>query len=264
MRHALCEQLVQQPGMLRREMAAFVYERFGVEVSESTITRALKAQSWSRKTIRRVANQRNPSLRGFCHYRWKLEQCRSSTWYSSMNLVLINVMDFNGRGGLPKGRTPEQKSKLQRGKRLQVLAAYTQRGVQLRVYPRSTDAAVFEDFIDQLLHHCGRWPELETVLVMDNATIHYSDTVEQLCKDAGVKLMFLAPYSPDTNPIEEFFAEVRDCVKSRWEGHVGIISRDFRTYIMSYMEAVGSRQASAEGHFRKSGIAVEQALETAE
>jgi hypothetical protein len=99
---------------------------------------------------------------------------------------------------------------------------------------------------------------------MDNATIHYSDRVEQLCKDTGVKLMFLAPYSPDTNPIEEFFAEVKDYVKSRWEEHIGLISRDFRAYVMSCVEAVGSRQTSAEGHFRKSGIAIEQAPETAE
>lgn len=155
-------------------MAAFVYNKFGVEVSESTVTRTLKAQSWSRKTIRRVANQRNPSLRDFYHYRLKLEQCRS------YQLIFINKSGVDKRDGLrrkgwaPKGKTPEQKSKFQRGQRLQILAAYTQRGVKLaRVYPGITDAVTFEDFINQLLHHYGRWPEPDSVLVMDNATIHY-------------------------------------------------------------------------------------------
>jgi transposase len=264
-RHALCEQLSEKPGMLRREMVAFIYDRFGVEVSESTITRTLKAQSWSRKTIRRVANQRNPALRDFYHYRLKLEKCRS------YQLIFIDESGIDKRDGLrrkgwaPKGKTPEQKSRFQRGQRLQILAAYTQRGVKLaRVFPGSTDAAVFEDFIDQLLHHCSRWPEPESVLVMDNATIHYSDRIEQLCKDAGVKLMYLAPYSPDTNPIEEFFAEVKEYVKSRWDEHVGLISRDVRAYVMSCVEAVGNRQASAEGHFRKAGLAVEEHPEETE
>jgi hypothetical protein len=47
-----------------------------------------------------------------------------------------------------------------------------------RVFPGSTDTDTFEDFIDPLLHHCGRWLEPEPVLVMDNASIYHSERVE--------------------------------------------------------------------------------------
>ena len=77
----------------------------------------------------------------------------------------------------------------------------------------STDSDVFEDFIEQLLPHCGRWPEPESVLVMDNASFHRTERIEQMCADAGVKLVYLAPYSPDLNPIEEFFAELKKLIK---------------------------------------------------
>jgi hypothetical protein len=40
-----------------------------------------------------------------------------------------------------------------------------------RVFRGSTDAAVFEDFVDELLRHCGRWPEPKSVLVMDNCIV---------------------------------------------------------------------------------------------
>lgn len=40
----------------------------------------------------------------------------------------------------------------------------------------STDAAVFEDFSDQLRHH-GRWPEPESVSVIDNASVHYTECI---------------------------------------------------------------------------------------
>jgi hypothetical protein len=35
-----------------------------------------------------------------------------------------------------------------------------------------TDASVFEDLVDELLRHCGRWLELKSVLVMDNASVN--------------------------------------------------------------------------------------------
>ena len=78
-----------------------------------------------------------------------------------------------------------------------------------RIFKGSTDAAFFELFIGQLLQHCGRWPEPKSVLVMDNASFHHSDRIKILCAEAGVKLLYLPPYSPGFNPIEEFFAELK-------------------------------------------------------
>jgi hypothetical protein len=46
---------------------------------------------------------------------------------------------------------------------------------------------MFEDFIEQLLHHCGEWPEPKSVLVMDNAFFHHTERISKLCSNAGVK-----------------------------------------------------------------------------
>jgi transposase len=51
------------------------------------------------------------------------------------------------------------------------------------------------------------------VLVMDNASFHHTKRIEQMCADAGVKLMYLPPYSPDLNLIEEFFSELKAFIK---------------------------------------------------
>jgi transposase len=37
-----------------------------------------------------------------------------------------------------------------------------------------------------------------------------------MCREAGVKLLYLPPYSPDLNPIEEFFAELKAFIKKQW------------------------------------------------
>ena len=34
-----------------------------------------------------------------------------------------------------------------------------------------------------------------------------------MCKGAGIKLEYLPPYSPDFNPIEEAFAELKACIR---------------------------------------------------
>jgi len=97
---------------------------------------------------------------------------------------------------------------------------------------------------------------------MDNVGFHYSDKVREMYVDAGVKLDFTPPYTPRTDPIEEFFGEVKTHVKSQRKTYRGLIQRDFETYIKGCVKAVGSRQESAEGHFRNAGLYVEQPPKT--
>jgi hypothetical protein len=84
----------------------------------------------------------------------------------------------------------QEVSQFHRDERSQILPAYAQDGILLtRIFRSSTDAAMFEDFIEELLCHCGRWPEPKSVLVMDNASFHHSQKIWQLGADAGVKLV---------------------------------------------------------------------------
>jgi transposase len=99
------------------------------------------------------------------------------------------------------------------------------------VFQGTTNSALFEDFIKQLLHYCGRWPEPKFVLIIDNALFYYSERIEQMCLDAGVKLLYLPPYSPDLNPIEEFFAELKAFIKKQWHEYEDNLYQDFRVFL---------------------------------
>jgi transposase len=89
------------------------------------------------------------------------------------------------------------------------------RGFLARVFQGSTDGEVFGDLIEQLLLHCGRRPELRSLLIMENASFHRTERIEQLCHEAGVKFVYLPLYSLDLNPIEELFAELKAFIKKR-------------------------------------------------
>lgn len=58
--------------------------------------------------------------------------------------------------------------------------------------------------------------EPKSVLIMDNASFHLSDRIEGMCAEAGVKSVYLPPYSPDLNPIEEFFFELKAFISRHW------------------------------------------------
>jgi transposase len=97
---------------------------------------------------------------------------------------------------------------------------------------------------------------------MDNASFHLSDMIEQMCAEAGVRLTFLAPYTPDLNPIEEFFAELKTYMRKERRNHVELYENDFGAFVRHAVDIVGARQASVEGHFRHSRIYVKQSPET--
>lgn len=68
--------------------------------------------------------------------------------------------------------------------------------------------------------------------------------------DAGEKLLYLPPYSPDLNPIEEFFAELKGFIKRSWSFYKESPDQGFDTFLRWYVDTVGAKEESASGHFR--------------
>ncbi len=60
-----------------------------------------------------------------------------------------------------------------------------------------------------------RVPVLTTgqVVVMDNATFHKGGRIEQLIQNAGCKLLYLPPYSPDLNKIEKCWSWLKSRIR---------------------------------------------------
>ena len=52
------------------------------------------------------------------------------------------------------------------------------------------------------------------VVVMDNATAHHDSRVRSVLAAAGVRLLYLPPYSPDFNPIEPAWAIVKKHIRA--------------------------------------------------
>jgi transposase len=70
----------------------------------------------------------------------------------------------------------------------------------------STTREVFETYIERVLS-----PSLSPgqIVVMDNLSSHKGSRISELIEARGCELLYLPPYSPDMNPIEEAFAKIK-------------------------------------------------------
>ncbi len=63
------------------------------------------------------------------------------------------------------------------------------------------------------------------IVVIDNLGSHKSDAVRAAIRAAGARLLFLPPYSPDLNPIEQMFAKLKGLLRKAEERTVEAVWR---------------------------------------
>lgn len=77
-------------------------------------------------------------------------------------------------------------------------------------YNGTTTGDFFEMwFSDCLLKHV----EKGCTVIMDNASFHRKNKLRELAEKAGIELLFLPPYSPDFNPIEKTWANMKRALR---------------------------------------------------
>ena len=98
-----------------------------------------------------------------------------------------------------------------RGKNTTLLTSLHQGGMgPSMAVEGATTARVFETYVERLLAPALRPGQ---VVVMDNLGAHRPRRVRELIEARGCELIYLPPYSPDLNPIEEAFAKVKQILR---------------------------------------------------
>ena len=111
----------------------------------------------------------------------------------------------------PKGERARGKAPRNWGKNVSLVCAIDSGGVKPSMSVEgAVDAKAFESYVEHLLA-----PTLKRgqIVVMDNLSVHKSKKVEAIIEGAGAEVLFLPPYSPDYNPIEEAFSKVKGILR---------------------------------------------------
>lgn len=203
-----------------------------------TICRALRHDlQWTRKVIEKRAREaRASSVR---EYRVKLEQF----YRFPAQLMFVDETGKDNRGSMrryaysPVGQRAVVSMPFARGERVSALAAFGYQGGQVirgsiccslllrhLTYKLTlhsgfiawhlgegtyTRAKFHEAFVTHILPHVNPYPLHHSIVVMDNAKIHHYKELEQAINGKGGILLFLPPYSPQLNPIEVGFSNVK-------------------------------------------------------
>ena len=180
-------------------------------MSPSTVCRLLRSYGFTRKKIRQVASQRCASLRGAFVAQCHLLDVNMFVWIDETGSDARNRIRKYGYA--LKGKTPVCHRFLCRGRRTNAIAAISTSGLlTLELTTSTVNWEVFYDFvrgslIPQMMPFNGTNPC--SVAVMDNLSVHHVPEIISLFQQAGILVMFLPPYSPDLNPMEESFSYVK-------------------------------------------------------
>lgn len=133
---------------------------------------------------------------------------------------------------------------------LTVLAALTTTGVLASMTIESpTDGDIFLAFVEQVLA-----PRLEPghVVILDNLGAHKVPGVRPLIEDRGAQLLYLPPYSPDFNPIEQAWSKLKQLLR----GAKARVLEQLEPAIAHALSAITAHNAQA--FFRHCGYGIQQ------
>ena len=82
-----------------------------------------------------------------------------------------------------------------------------------RKISKDTTAYHVVKFIEQTMNILDQQGKREVYIVMNNCRIHHSEFVKDFIKNRGYKPLFMPPYSPFLNPIEECWSKIKSYTK---------------------------------------------------
>lgn len=127
----------------------------------------------------------------------------------SKNLVYVDESGFEEHTYRPyawsiRGKKSYGERCGSKGVRTNLIAAKRQKELLAPIlYETSTTAEWFNEWLE---NHLIKELCPQSTIIMDNARFHKKEKVRDILGKAGHTALFLPPYSPDFNPIEQSFA----------------------------------------------------------
>jgi transposase len=115
-------------------------------------------------------------------------------------------------GRAPRGERIGEATPAGHWRTLTLLGALTLEGMLASMTVESpTDGDVFLAFLEQVL--CPRLQPGQ-IVILDNLSAHKVAGVRELVEARGARLVYLPPYSPDFNPIEQAWSKIKQQFRS--------------------------------------------------
>jgi len=119
---------------------------------------------------------------------------------------------------------------------------------------RPMNGDIFRTFVERFLVPTLRSGD---IVIMDNLASHKVAGVPEAIEAAGAQLLYLPPYSPDLNPIEQAFAKLKALLRKAAEGNVEALWARIGVLLDSF------RANECANYFRNAGYNAPHQVENA-
>ena len=208
--------ILENHGIYLYEIQQKLESLFGARVSTATICRTLRSMGCSRQVMRSVAIQRSDALRSRFMADISIYDPQMLVWLDETGCDRRNTLRKYGYSlrGIPVC----DHRLLVRGRRYSAIPVMSLDGIHdVYVTEGTVNGEKFADFVRNCLLPVLKpfnYMNSHSVVIMDNASIHHvQDVVDLIERQAGAKVCFLPPYSPDLNPAEGVFSQVKSLLK---------------------------------------------------
>jgi transposase len=199
-------------------------------VSTTTIWKIVKKfdYSWKKKTMYAAEKKSERVQKKRAEFRQQMREVADEDLVfldeSGVNLAMVRLYARSKKGQRARGERPQK-----RGQNISILSALSRHNVlaSVNVYG-AVDPVTFEAFLVTKLVPL-LWQG--AYVVLDNARIHFGEMVTEAIENAGAKLVYLSPYSPEFSPIENFWSKIKSILRK-------LQARTYQDLIDSITEAM--------------------------
>lgn len=216
----LVAQLVDSdPDLTLNQICLAVSERLYIVISPSTASRVLTTIGYTMKITRLVPEARNCEAQIAARYAYANMFIRDCP-IERERVIWIDETGFNlhlrrSQGRSLRGTRATVTVANSRGRNISIIAAMSDQGMlHHTAHIGGTNSERFAEWIDSLGQMLAQNGITNCWLVLDNARFHHTPLVARVAETLEHRLIFLPPYSPMLNPIENLFSKWKAGVKT--------------------------------------------------
>ena len=214
-----------------------ISDKFDTSLTKKTVSNYIRIIGFSKKRI--VRRLYTKSLADHLLNRKKMKKRLKKI--ANSDIVSVDECSINGEIYAKLGYCKKNKRLIcnipndKLPSRHSMIMAITNKGVlKYELHKnKAINTDIFYSFLEGMLETMdGKY------ILMDNVAFHKSQRIQDLIANSGNTLLFIPPYSPDFNPIEESFSSLKSFIRR----HINpvTLNKDIYKLIKKYVKSVKS------------------------
>ncbi|TBU20507.1 DDE-like endonuclease [Hamiltosporidium tvaerminnensis] len=225
------------------ELAEWVKCTFNIDMSTSTIDRALRKFHYNLKRVTLVPERRNTLSKIELRTNYATSFRELEVDNDDKNFVFLDGVGFAvvtrpSRGRNMRGASAYLSVTAARSRNISVVAAMNKYGmIYYKIHERAVNGEDFKLFFKEINESVQRQGILTPIFVMDNAKIHHYRGLNDDEEIVSYRIKYLPPYSHFLNPIENVFSpQLRILIYEKFNEITGEHCSSFYRKMLGYLQ----------------------------